>query len=128
MWQGAWPDADDQRVRPPIAGERPSVWIDEFPADEIVVHVSGEIDTLTVADFAADLVGACVRSDQPRLVVDLAEVEFLGAAGLRVLLELWRLCRRSGLEFVARDPSPAALRLIELGCFGMPLQLSARAS
>lgn len=124
MLEIPWRDADDHRPLAPIAGGRLDVRIDDVPGVEVVVRVSGEIDTLTVEDFAAELIGACVRADRQRLVVDLAPVDFLGAAGLGVLAELWRLCRRWGLEFAVRDPSPAALRLIELGGYGIPRQRS----
>lgn len=124
MLEVAWLDADGRRTGPLIAQGRLGAWIDESSGEEVVLGVAGEIDTLTVADFASDLIGACLRADRQQVVVDLAGVDFLGTAGLRVLLELWRLCRRWGLEFAVRDPNPAALRLIELGGFGIPLRPS----
>lgn len=117
-----WRDADVHRALAPIAGGRLDIRIDDFPGVEVVVRVAGEIDTLTEAHFAAELIGACVRADRQRVVVDLALVDFLGAAGLRVLMELCRLCRRWRLDSTIRNPSPAALRSIELGGFGIPRQ------
>lgn len=49
-----------------------------------VLHVVGEIDTLTAPLLRAQLEG--LVPDVPLLVLDLSEVTFLGSAGLAVLV------------------------------------------
>jgi anti-anti-sigma factor len=64
--------------RPPLATRRIT-----YRPDVLVVAVAGEVDLGT-----APLLDQALRGDLPAvLVVDLSEVTFLGAAGLRVLTE-----------------------------------------
>lgn len=73
----------------------------------VVVHVSGEIDLLTVRDFQAGLDRACAEARPPTVVVaDLAEVTFLGSTGLAVLMDVDKRCReqRTPLRVVATGP------------------------
>ncbi|MGH3857363.1 MAG: STAS domain-containing protein [Pseudonocardiaceae bacterium] len=61
-----------------------------------VVAVSGDLDMLT-----APLLDECLREQLndaiPRLVVDLEGVEFLGACGLRCLLQARELAETTGV-------------------------------
>jgi anti-anti-sigma factor len=66
------------------------------------VEVVGEVDSYT-----APVLAACLRSraGQPglrELVVDLQQVTFLGAAGVEVLADADRRCRRHGARLVIR--------------------------
>ena len=51
----------------------------------VVVAPTGRIDTTTSDRFEASLVAA-TTGDRPRLVLDLAGVDYISSAGLRVLL------------------------------------------
>lgn len=53
------------------------------PGDPPVLHVRGEIDMATAEAFDLALRGALAADE--RLVIDMAGVDFVGAAGLRVL-------------------------------------------
>lgn len=72
---------------------------DAARAPYTVVHVSGEIDLYTAPQLRETLVGL-VRKGSYAVVVDLERVEFLGSAGLRVLVEMRRRLR--GVDGVLR--------------------------
>lgn len=81
----------------------------------VVVHVVGEVDSYTAP--ALDL---CLQSQtrQPQLrelVVHLGQVTFLGAAGIKVLAQAHRRCRRRGARLVIRTGGrPSVLRPLQL--------------
>jgi anti-sigma B factor antagonist len=65
----------------------------------VVLDVVGEVDA-----FTAPLLRACLRTQLSRpglreLVLDVGGVEFLGAAGVSLIFEVARRCRRRGLRF-----------------------------
>ncbi|MEU0538153.1 STAS domain-containing protein [Amycolatopsis tolypomycina] len=82
--------------------------------DAVVVEVTGEVDLCTVAGLAAVL-DEHVRARPGVLRVDLGQVRFLGAAGIRVLLRAHRHAEAAGVHLVV-DPgrSRAAVRALEL--------------
>jgi anti-anti-sigma factor len=76
-----------------VPGERPG---------RVVVQVTGEVDT-----FTAPLLELCLDSQAEQhglreLVVDLEQVTFLGAAGVRALAVAYRRCRSRGTRLVLR--------------------------
>ena len=82
--------------------------------DAVVVEVSGEVDLCTVARLAAVL-DENLRGHPGVLRIDLGQVRFLGAAGIRVLLRAQRHAEAAGVHLVV-DPggSRAAVRALEL--------------
>jgi len=113
------PRADPQRThrlpspRAPADGDLHSR-IRWKTADAIVVEVAGDIDLCTAPDLAAAL-DEHVRAAPGVLRVDLGEVRFLGAAGIRVLLRAHEQAEATGVHLVV-DPgrSCAAGRALEL--------------
>jgi anti-sigma B factor antagonist len=83
-------------------------------ADAIVVEVTGEIDACSAPQLEATLAGH-VSARPAVLRVDLGEVGFLGAAGLRVLLQARRDAEAADVHLVV-DPgrSHAAVRALQL--------------
>ena len=65
-------------------------------AGTVVVAVHGEVDMLTAPELAAGLEQQLDRASA--LVVDLSEVEFFGAAGLEVLVQVQSETRQRGLS------------------------------
>lgn len=55
--------------------------------DAVVVRVDGEIDGLTAPRLRTAIAAAFDRLGERVLVLDLTEVQFLGSAGLRTLLD-----------------------------------------
>jgi anti-sigma B factor antagonist len=87
----------------------------ESVGETVVVHVAGALDQVTAEELSHCLSGALhlVKPPEP-LIVDLTEVDFLGACGIGVLLEHQDLClsRGSALEVVACRP--AVLRPLQV--------------
>lgn len=61
----------------------------------VVVAARGEVDLLTAPDLARGLEQHL--QDASTLVVDLSEMEFFGAAGIEVLLQVQTEARRRGI-------------------------------
>src|SRR5690349_18807117 len=92
-------------------------------ADAIVVEVGGEIDVCTAPLLEAGL-AEHVRACPGVLRVDLGQVGFLGAAGLRALVRACRDAEAAGVHLVV-DPgrSRAAVRALELlDALSLPLR------
>jgi anti-anti-sigma factor len=73
--------------------------------------VVGELDRATVPRFAravADL------ADPGRLVLDLNQLEFIDAGGLRAIVDMARQAERSGRSLQLANPSPTLRRLFTL--------------
>jgi anti-sigma B factor antagonist len=86
-----------------------------FDDRAIIVRAVGEVDLVTAPELKCSLRMACTLVSPPKLVVaDLSEVEFLGSAGLAVLVELHELgqARRTPLRIVAS--TPAVLRPLQI--------------
>jgi anti-anti-sigma factor len=77
------------------------------------VVLIGEFDLAEAAELARQL--EPVVEDLPDVVLlNLGRVRFIGAATLRVLIELREACARASREFVITDQSPCVGRLFEL--------------
>jgi anti-anti-sigma factor len=74
------------------------------------MHLSGELDLGTVADFAASL-------PQPRagevLLADLRDVEFIDSSGVHVLMSLDVAARREGWSLVLVRGAPDVQRVLD---------------
>ena len=83
-----------------------------------VVTTRGEVDVATAPVLREALVKAQPRHEPRRwdrpLVVDLSGVTFLDASALGVLAAAATRARRVGGDIVLRDPTPMALRLLEI--------------
>jgi anti-sigma B factor antagonist len=58
-----------------------------------LIKVSGRIDSSTASQLA-DAISALVEKGQYKIVLDMGEVEFMSSAGLRVLVNAQKTCRR----------------------------------
>lgn len=59
---------------------------------------AAELDLHTCPQWHCELIGALKRADCEALIVDLSQVQFFGAAGLRVLVDVRDLASRCGIE------------------------------
>jgi anti-anti-sigma factor len=80
-------------------------------AARTVFRVSGEVDLLTSPRLAAAIASA-LQGGRPDVVVDLARVEFIDAAGIHVLENAAGEARGAGGELVLRSPSRAVRRML----------------
>lgn len=89
----------------------------EDTADIRTIRPAGELDSFTAPELLEALQEALIRRPTI-LAADLTDVEFLGVAGLEVLLRTRRAAGRRGTAFVLTgNPIPAVTRL--LGLFGL---------
>lgn len=78
-----------------------------------VLHMSGEIDMATTDTIAEQLFTRL--SDQPSaLVVDLSGVDFLGSAGLGVLIEAYQRAQEAGVTLRIVATTRPVLRPLEI--------------
>ena len=82
-------------------------------AGDAVLTVSGEVDLDTAPALREQLVDLFQQGDR-RIVLDMAQVEFLDSTGLGVLVAALKRFRSAGGDIVLRDISPREQRLFEL--------------
>src|SRR4051794_33206982 len=59
----------------------------------------------------------------PVLVLDLAQLDFMGVSGLRTILDAARRARREERQLVVTNPVPHILRLFELTAIDQSVEL-----
>ena len=77
------------------------------------VVVSGEIDVLTAPPLRLALLHA-LEHVPGSLVVDLAGVEFIDAAGVGALVDVANKAQAGGRQMVVTRPSPFVRRIIDI--------------
>lgn len=88
--------------------------VDLYPERDCVRVVPvGELDVATADELATKL-HELREVGFHRIVLDLRELEFLGSAGLQLLVVEDRLARRDGHEFTLIAGPPAVQRVIEV--------------
>ncbi len=75
------------------------------------VEVSGELDVAS-GDALRGAVSEALDEGAQRVVLDLADVEFLDSAGLAAVLDIARTAHRRGREFSVSSPSGSEARLV----------------
>lgn len=78
-----------------------------------VVSLVGELDISTVAHLRA-LVDEAIAVGAPRVVVNVAEVQFMDAGALGVFAVAAERLRKSGVELAVHGATPATYRLFEV--------------
>jgi anti-anti-sigma factor len=81
--------------------------------DQTVVALGGELDTAALTALVETFDDAITQDDSD-VVVDLAEVEFIGAAWIGTLVRGRALLRAQDRELTLRSPSRVVNRLFEL--------------
>ena len=95
----------------------PGLQIHEERKDDVLVLApSGRIDAVTSDDLERRLL-ALVAARGARLVIDLAEVEYISSAGLRVLLRLAKKAKEQSGRVVLSSLGPAVRQVFELAGF-----------
>lgn len=83
--------------------------------DTVRLHVAGEIDLATAPQLQAALQATLTEAAlATTLQVDLAEVTFLDATGVGVLVHTHHAARRTGLGFSVHNPHGVVLRVLEV--------------
>jgi anti-anti-sigma factor len=84
--------------------------------------LSGELDMSSATCLELELKTVEARRP-PMLVLDLAELRFMGVSGLRAILDAARRARRDGRQLVVTNPVPHILRLFELTAIDQSVEL-----
>jgi anti-sigma B factor antagonist len=82
-----------------------------------IVRVAGELDLATAAQMAEILESAIESSGTTEIILDLADLRFLDASGIRVLVAAQQLAQTLCRTLRARNPHgevEAILRLVQL--------------
>jgi anti-sigma B factor antagonist len=98
---------------PPAEG-RNTVEIKSEGTDPVVVSVIGEVDLATAPLLEAELSAALATPGATGVRVDLAGVEFMDSAGLRVLVAALRTAEDSGRTLTVSAPHDRVRRIIEI--------------
>ena len=75
----------------------------------LVLYLSGELD-VTTADQIRAAMNAAGSSDTERLIIDLADLQFMDSSGIALIVSVAQRAR----EVQVRNPSAMVRRLIEL--------------
>lgn len=82
-----------------------------------IVAVSGEIDTIT-APRLREVLQDALESGPPAVTVDLAEVSFIDASGIGVLVSMANQAHSLDRKLTLGAPSQAVLRVLEAAGLG----------
>jgi anti-anti-sigma factor len=78
----------------------------------VVVALHGELDVMDAADVAAAL--ETVAGREPRIIVDLAALEFIDCGGLGALARGRKHAQRAGGDLVLAAPHERILRILAI--------------
>ena len=89
-----------------------------------VAHASGDLD-LTTAPRLREQVVQLVVDGQPRVILDLQEVDFVDSTGLGVLVALLKRTRSQGGDLRLVSTRTALRKILELTALDLALPLAA---
>ena len=78
-----------------------------------IVLVRGELDASTAARLRDSLAGL-IGEGSPRIVVDLADVSFMGASALGVLVDAGKRLRRDDGKLLLRSAPPSVQKMLQI--------------
>ena len=82
-------------------------------AETEMITLTGDIDLDQVDALHAAHAGF-QRSSAPNVIVDLSDVTFFGSEGCGLIARLHRVTQQRGGTLTVVNPSPAAMRVIEI--------------
>ena len=85
----------------------------DFMETQVVLGVHGEVDMNTAPELGA-LVDVVIGQGYQSVVLDMAELAFMDASGLRVIADGASRLRPSGGEVVLRSPPPIVQRILDI--------------
>jgi anti-sigma B factor antagonist len=95
----------------------------------LIVTLRGELDAVDAASVAAALTAVAARN--PRIIIDLAELEFIDCSGLRVLARAREQARQCGGDLLLAAPRRQVSRILALtglaGVFSIHISLAGAA-
>jgi anti-sigma B factor antagonist len=104
--------------------ERPELTIAvERAPDEVVFHLAGEIDVLTVAQLSA-LVNEILTDPPTRIVLDMSGVTFCDSQGLGTLVVLSRKAQHARTVLALANVGDFLLRVLDITGLRSALMIS----
>ena len=91
--------------------------------DEVVFHLAGEIDVLTVTDLSA-MVNETLRQPPTRIMLDMAGVTFCDSQGLGTLVVLSRKAQHARSVLALSDVGDFLLRVLDITGLRSALMIS----
>ena len=86
---------------------------EELSDGSLLLSAHGELDLATASALEQPLLD-CIREHPPCVIVDLADVPFMDASGLRVLIAARRRLREADGELLIARPSRQVAWLLEI--------------
>ena len=89
----------------------------------LVARLRGSLDAY-LREFSPQIEKS-LRDDPRHLVLNLAEVDFIGSRGMGMLFHLHKLLKDLARTFVVANPSPAVTDALDVGGIGSLLEVHA---
>ncbi|WP_041831792.1 STAS domain-containing protein [Actinoplanes sp. N902-109] len=107
--------------------ERPelSITMEQAP-DEVVFHLAGEIDVLTVTQLSA-MVNDLLQDPPTRIVLDMAGVTFCDSQGLGTLVVLSRKAQHARAVLALANVGDFLMRVLDITGLRSALMISSTA-
>lgn len=86
-----------------------------------VVRLAGDLELSSAAELDRELIAATSADSPPRLVVDLADVQFCDSTGLGVLVRAYKRVKSAQGGFCLSAPSGMVGHLLEITQLGRVL-------
>jgi anti-anti-sigma factor len=96
----------------------------EYLPDQLVVAVSGRLDTGSASAFDAEMSSA-LTSPRPRILLDFANTTYISSAGLRSVLQLVKHAASHGGRVGICSAPPHIMEVVEMSGFPSLLDLYA---
>jgi anti-sigma B factor antagonist len=104
--------------------ERPELTIAvQHTPDEVVLHLAGEIDVLTVVNLSA-IVNETLSDPPARIVLDMAGVTFCDSQGLGTLVVLSRKAQHARTVLALTNVGDFLLRVLDITGLRSALMIS----
>ena len=104
--------------------ERPELTITvERSPDEVVLHLAGEIDVLTVTNLSA-IVNDTLAEPPPRIVLDMAGITFCDSQGLGTLVVLSRKAQHARTVLALTNVGEFLMRVLDITGLRSALMIS----
>ena len=96
-----------------VVGLRLKIDVELLDGDVVLVRVLGDVDMSTTPALVDRAVHAA-ETGPPKMVVDLSETDFMGAAGLHVLDQLQETLRHRGGDLAVVATGGIPLRVLDV--------------
>ena len=93
-------------------------------ADNVTLGLSGRLDTTTAKAFEETILGL-IESGDRRFIIDLAQLDYVNSAGLRVLLSAVKEARQRGGDLRLAGAQQHVQKVLEMSGFTSILKIFA---